>query len=63
MHACTRSNKKKNGRELCIALWYKKISKYNGNGFKRYNSWLTADSSSNEVFHTTTKYSKQWLIY
>ena len=52
MHACTRSNKKKNGRELCIT---KKISKYNGSGFKRYNSWLTADSSSNEVFHTTTK--------
>ena len=33
-----REQQKKNDAELCVALWYNEMSKYNGNGCEVYSS-------------------------
>ena len=58
----------KNDRELCVALWYKKMSKYDGNGCEVCSLWyvyvpmMSVGGSSNKVFHKK-RYGEQWLIY
>ena len=53
------ATRRKIDRELCVALWYKKTSKYHGNGCEICSLWyvyvpmMSVGGSSNRVFHKT----------